>query len=886
MNSRFLWSENKDAPKGNILFHTKLNIPPLQQKITLRTRLINELNTALKVRLTLVAGPAGFGKTTAAVSWIRQSGIQAAWFSIDDCDNSLKRFWSYLIASLGRILPGLENRFSQYLYEVISIAVDDVVTALVDEIYKFKEDFILVLDDYHLIKEDSIHKSIALLLKYMPENAHVVIISRTRPPFVSIRLQTVGDVKEISIADLQFTTSEIADFCEVMGIFLSSSDIKTLESNTEGWAAGLFLILDSMGRGSHFDFHGLLPSSGLDKQRIFTYLAEEVMNRWAGEEKEFMLKTSILSSMSGPLCDELTGRADGKKMLERLSAENAFIIPTDNEGCWYRYHHLYSEYLYKELNKKGDISVTELHERAGTWYVNNGYFSEAVHHFLQGGIYEKAAALIEKNGRGMLKSGDFTTLIAWFGSLPIPVIEHSDMLCLTYAWALMLSGRAGEEEPWIEIVDSRSKYPNPIGPDEKWKKQVQLEVLAIRGIIGIRNEDPQGILKSIIRVKEMANESIFCGYGLNLNIGEAYLIAGMLGFKGQLSIIDREISKIYEIARRDVIKYNFGFIPALMGELFFEMNCIDKAVPLLVKAVEEAENSGMAGSLIPSVITLARIMKARGDMNGAFEMVREGERKLRNMGSIHLMPVLAAFRARLGIECGDNDAVTGWLRTNCLDIHDSPSMHRMYEQITLARALIAGKDYDNALLLLSRLLLYAEKERNLVYTIEILNLQAILCNVSGQTLKAMELIRKSLELGEKEGYERIYAEEGIPMSALLGRFWRLYCKRESAHGMPVTPTYIHRLLKYTKEYCIAAKAFVKEKEKSQVHIQIPRQPLTRREKEILRFLYSELTNAEIAYTLDISINTVKVNCTNIYRKLDVRNREQALKRAREMDLLN
>lgn len=887
MSTEVLRPENKGTSPGNILFRTKLNIPVIQQKLASRTRLVNELNTGLKGRLTLVTAPAGFGKTTAVVNWIRQVGMPAAWFSIDGYDNSLKRFWSYLIAALDKILPGIENRFSQYLYATNSVTVEDVVTSLVDELFKFKEDFILVMDDYHLIDAASIHESFALLLKYMPENAHIVVISRSRPPFGSVRLQTIGEVKEISISDLQFTAYEISEFCKVKGISLSINDMKALETCTEGWAAGLYLILDSVGRDNHYDFVKLFSGSGLDNHRIASYLTEEVMNCWTEEEKAFMLKTSVLSLMYGPLCDELTGRTDGKEMLERLSDHNAFIIPMDSEGCWYRYHHLYSEFLQKMLNKAGDLSISALHERAGAWYERNGYPQEAVNHFLQGGIFEKAAIVIEKSGREMLKTGDFSTLLAWLGYLPVPVVESSGMLCLTYAWALMLSGRIKEAELWINVVDSRCKNPAAFGMSEEWKKQMDLEISAIRGIMGIKTENPQGILQSITRAKDMAaGESVFFAYGLNFNMGEANLLAGMLGFKGQLSIIDREYADIYEKARRDVLKFNYGYIPALMGEMFFERNSIDKALPLLMKGIDEAESSGMAGSFIPSIITLARIMKARGDINSAFELVRDGEKKLKNMGCIHLQPVLAAFRARLSIEIGDNNTVEGWLRINCLDIHDRPGMHRMYEHITLARAMIAMKDYDNAILLLSRLMLFVKREKNLLYAIEILNLQAISYHATGKTQKAMEAIQESLKLGEREGYERIFIEEGIPMAALLGRFLRLYFKREPAGDPPVSPVYIRKLLKYVKDYCITTKTFMKEKAKSQTHATILIQPLTRREKEVLRFLNSELTNAEIACTLDISLNTVKVNCTNIYRKLDVKNREQAVRRAHEMNMLN
>lgn len=874
-----------DTAADNMLFRVKLHIPVIQKKLISRKRIDNALDGGLKGRLTLVTAPAGFGKTTAVIKWINQVNIPAAWFSIDSYDNSLKRFWSYLIAALNTILPGMEEKFSQYLYSTNSGAIEEVVAVLVNELMKFRKDFILVMDDYHLIEDDSVHESLALLIKYLPENAHIVIISRSQPPFSSIRLQTVGQVKEVRISDLQFTSNEIAEYCRERGMFLSNKDIKALESLTEGWAAGLFLILDS--DGHNYNFKRQFPSSGWENLRISSYLTEEVMSRWTEDERSFMLKTSMLSSMTGPLCDVLTGRMDGAFMLKSLSDNNTFVIPLDNEGQWYRYHHLFFEFLQKQLNTAGISSVSPLHERAGGWYEKNGYFSEAAGHYLQGGKYEKAAAVIEKLGLNMIKTGEFSTLLGWLGSLPADIVKGSDMLCLTYAWTLVLSDRADDAEYWINLVETRDKEAVLNNVNEGWKSQIEIEIVSIRGLMGLMNEDSQRILKSVEIFKDkMLGESIFCSWGLNFNRGEASLLAGTIGSRGQLSRLDKEYTEIYERARKYAIRNYYGYIPVLMGEIYFERNSIEKSIPLLMKGIDEAENSGMAGSYVPCVITLARIMKSRGDMKGAFETVRAAEQKLMEMGNVHLLPVIAAFRARLNIESGNTSIVEDWLRVNCLDIHDMPNMQKMYEYITLARVLNDMEDYDNCLLLLTKLLILAEKEKNLIYIIEILNLQSIVYQALGQTQRAMEVIEKSLRLGEKEGYERIFIEEGIPMAAILGRFVRSYNKEGTCGSVLVSPVYVRKLLKYTRAYCIIVKTFMVEKAKSKRASQLLGQPLTKREKDVLRLLDSELTNAEIAYTLDITLNTVKVNCTNIYRKLDVKNREQAVRCARELNILN
>lgn len=869
----------------NPLIRNKLHIPVVQQKLLSRTRLDHELNNGLQGKLILITAPAGFGKTTAVINWIGQVNRPVAWFSIDSSDNSLKRFWNYIIAALHTIMPGLENRFFQFFQTPNTMTVQEVVTALVDEIYRYEKDFVFVMDDYHLIDEISIHDSIALLIKYLPQNAHLVVISRSYPPFSSVRLETVGHIKEIQITDLQFTRQEIVDFCKEKGVSLTTEDVKALESRTEGWAAGLYLILDSVKQNS--DLSKMFSGFKRDSQRIASYLTQEVMNSWAKEEKIFMLKTSVLTTMSGSLCDEVTGRTDGREMLEKISRQNAFIIPMDDKGSWYRYHHLYSEFLQNQLDKWDNNLKYALHEKAGIWFEKNGYIVEAVRHFLQSCSYEKAANAIELKGRELLKTGDTATLLDWFSNLPVTLIESRDLLCLTYAWALILADRIDEAQLWSNLVESRLKAPCAAAMAPEWKRQLEQEVLSVKGIIGLKQQNSDITLRSVIKLQEIMqqNTSIFVAFGLNFNAGEASLLGGMFGLKGRLSAIDQEYSGIYEKSR-SMFNLRFGYVPVMMGELYYERNRIDEAVPLLLKGAEEAEERGVIGSLVPAMIALAKVMKVKGDIQGALAMVQEGEKKLRDLGGSHMFPLLAAFRARLNIETGASDAVEDWMRNNCLELYGSPSKSSIYEYITLARVLIARKDYDPCLLLLLKLLLIAQKEQNLPYILEILNLEAMVYHGLGQTQKAMETLRESLLLGEKEGYERIFIEEGIPMAALLGRFIRWNIKQKSGDNSPISIIYVRKLIKSTREYCKTSKTFLREKAKVQGIYPHLNEPLTKRETDVLRLLDSELTNVEIAYTLDISVNTVKVNCTNIYRKLGVRNRQQAIACAHEINILH
>jgi len=797
------------------LFRTKLQIPTARTKLIARNHVDRELDEGSSGKLTLVIAPAGFGKTTAVAKWVRRAAWPVAWYSVDESDNNLRSFWNYIVAALGSILPGLEERMAQYFHTVGGVAMDGAITALVEEFVKHGRDFILVLDDFHFIAEASIHENLALLIKYMPANAHLVVISRSQLPFSSVRLQTDGQVKEIRVSILQFSAEEIAELCQVRGISVSADDLQALASQTEGWAVGLSLLLDAVGK----DRAGLarLPAGfQLGGQRVAAYLTDEVMKRWGEEEQSFMLQTSILPSMSGPLCNALTGRTDGTEVLERLAHHNAFVVVLDQESGWYRYHHLYAEFLQQKLGSGDDATRRRLHERAGDWYEQNGHIGEAVRQYLQGGCYEQAAGIIETNGREMLKAGDMERLVEWLGSLPAAVMENHVLLSLTYAWTLVIADRVPETKIWVKKVESRLAEQGESLALE-WRKQLDGEVAALNGFIGLKQQDPASTALYLARFHTlMLPGSIFLAFGVNFNMGEASLLSGMFAMKGHLQVAERGFPQIYE-QTRSKLKSPFGFIPVLMGEMLFERNQLDEAVPLLMKGIEEAEQSGTVGCVVPVTIALSRVMKARGDLRGALAVLGDGEKKLRRMGSMYLLPKLSAFKARIDLEIQNMDAVEEWMQRNCLDLFDSPSIPKMYEHITLARVFLARKEYEYCQLILSKLLIFARRENNLLYLLEILNLQAIVHHTLGQTQKAMEVLRLALQHGERHGYHRIFIEEGAPMAALLGRFVRSNLKPEAgaADGCPaVSPSYVRGLIKDTRAYCVTIKNYIGQSAKA------------------------------------------------------------------------
>lgn len=872
-NEELTCDEYRDAE----LYHIKLNIPLTSRRVLPRKRLDLSLSSDLDSSLILVTAPIGFGKTTAVASWLRNTGMKAAWYSADSFDNDLKHFWSYFILSLNAVKPGISEEFSQFIYEADAIAAENIASTLVRELSEINEDFVIVIDDYHLLRDSSIQSSVLLFIKCAPKNAHVVIISRKDPQFSTRRIEPLCQIKKLDASDLRFTNEEIKALFLMQERILSPEEISSLETHTDGWATGLCLLLSAENR---MDFANL-PEANSDNVNT-SYLISELIDSHSSEEISFMLRTSILTSLSGPLCNALTGQTDGSRMLKRLSERNAFIIPADGENIWYRYQSCFSALLQNRLKGSG-LNVSALHARAGEWYVKNGLYAQALSHFIKSGLNDRAAVILETQGRNLLKIGDYCTLIFWLEKIPEEIIETSAVLSLMYAWSLLLTDRIEEAASRIGLIEKMSgEFPAVSG--YLTETQLKGEIAAFRCFLGIKLSDPRLTLKSFNIFKKLSLEnSIFLGYGLASSRGEASLLAGMFSFGGRLSLMEDEFAKIYGQIR-DIQPQHLGFIPTLTGELLFERNKPDRAASYLSKGMEEAEKSKSAGILVPAVITKARMMIDSGCPDDAYKILDEGERSLHAMGSIHMLPLLQAFRTRLDIITGDSDSVKQWLDRNCLDVEEEPSLQRLYELTTLVRVLLYLDRTDDCVFLLSRLIAFTKSEHHLYCTAELLNLGAILCCYMGETQEALKMLNESLVIGESEGYLRIYIEEGQAMAILLERFLKWYYKQGTIFGKKLSPIYIRSLLQQTKSYCNQIKTFKNDRENSIFNHIV--KPLTPRELEVLLLLNSDLSRAGIAEKLNIALNTVKVDCTSIYKKLNVKNREQAVYKAREMGLLN
>ncbi|MGB3701647.1 MAG: hypothetical protein WA997_10285, partial [Anaerolineales bacterium] len=449
---------------------TKLYIPPTRPELVPRPRLIERLKEGLHRKLTLISAPAGFGKTTLVTEWLDSMQLDAknkvAWLSLDEGENDPVRFLTYFITALNRV-AGMEGSIGDGALSMLQSPQpapnEAVLTSLINEIADLPNKIIFVLDDYYLIGSSPVDVALTFLLENLPPQMHLVIATREDPNLPLARLRALGQMTELRVTDLRFTPSEAAEFLnQVMGLNLSAEEIAALETRTEGWIAGLQMAALSM-QGRE-DFPEFIRAFAGDNRYIVDYLVEEVLQRQPERVRSFLLQTSILDRLCGPLCDAVTSQEDSRGMLEALERGNLFVVPLDDKRQWYRYHHLFTDVLKVRLMEGQNNQLRTLHLRASEWYEHNGSQSDSIRYALAAEDFERAAGLIELAWPAMDESFQLATWLGWGKALPGEIIRTRPVLCVGYAWALLNGGefeaaeaRLLDAERWLEPTADMSE---------------------------------------------------------------------------------------------------------------------------------------------------------------------------------------------------------------------------------------------------------------------------------------------------------------------------------------------------------------------------------------------------------------------------------------------
>jgi LuxR family maltose regulon positive regulatory protein len=917
--------------------------------------LIERLTAGLYAKLTLISAPAGFGKTTLLSEWMNQipntQYPKTAWLSLDESDNDPARFLTYFVAALQTVEEGLGASVLSAFRAPQPPPVESALTVLINEIAAIPGDLALVLDDYHLITAQPIHKALTFLLDHLPDNAHLVIATRSDPPLHLARLRGRGQLAELRANDLRFRPDEVAAFLnQVVGLNLAADDVAALASRTEGWIAGLQMAtlairarVSTHGPDTVHIAHFIRAFTGSNRF-IMDYLVEEVLGQQSPSIQTFLLQTAILDRLSGPLCDAVVDIRDWRldignntqshsaplrgleypipntqshsaplwgleypipntqSILEYLESSNLFIVPLDDEQRWYRYHHLFADLLRQRLRRLQPDVVPELHRRASAWHEQNGSLVSAIEHAFSAGDLERAAGLVEQTAEATWMRGEFATFLNWLEALPDDVVRARPRLCAHQAVLMLLVGRPLSE------FKARVQHIMQSGADSL----AAAEVAVFHAVYAaLKGDVRQGIEHSQRALELLPEDSLFlrslvvrclaATYKLtgdvvaaSRTLDEAAHIAQKAGDLmgtivtlhqlAELCIIRGQLCKaraLLQRARELATDRKGRMLPIAsraltgLGMLLWEWNDLQAAAQHLLQGIELAGKWVVTWGL-GAYLILALVRQAQGDTDSADEAMQTAERLAIEFDATEVDDfIVRAYQARLWIMQGNLDAAVRWAAGRNVE-RDGAYHVRETEHITLGQVYLAQGRPDEALALLAPLLQSAERLGRTRSVIEISIIQALAHQAQDDVAQALAALQRALSLAEPQGFVRVFVNAGQAMAQLLNL----------ALSQGIAPDYVGKLLaafaEGTKDPYGGQRTDTPSDASS--FVSSP-SSLSEREMEVLRLIAAGLTNQKIATTLVLALGTVKAHTANIYAKLDVHNRTQAVARARALGLL-
>jgi LuxR family maltose regulon positive regulatory protein len=886
---------------------TKLYVPQPRAGSLRRERLLQRLDEGLAPcggrgahRLALISAPAGYGKTTLLAEWIAQADLSVAWLSLDEGDNDPTRFATYLGAAL-ETLPGFSISCPA---EAPSPSGAGYLTALLNQASELSQPAALVLDDLHRIDAAADYEIIATMIEHLPPTLHLIIGTRADPPLPIARLRAAGELTEIRQADLRFTREEAASFLrDAMGLDLSEDQVTALAERTEGWIAGLQMAAASLRR--HDDVDALIRTFAGSHRYVMDYLVDEVLEGQPAEVQTFLLRTSILRRLSAPLCRAVLGEhgsGDTRAILAYLDAANLFITPLDDRRVWYRYHGLFADLLRRQLTDTAPALITDLHGRASRWYEEQGLLPESIDHSLAAAAFERAAALIERVAEPLMARSEFTTLRTWLDQLPTRVLDQHPRLRAYHAWLLLVAG-----EP-LHTVEARLAPPPGSSEAEAG------EIKAARALITISRGELEGVreLAGAALASLTADDGLWFGIArwlrdvldvpedgppledasahralIDTYRGGPNALLTVMGFcsLGELRVKEgqlREAERLFRRALDHATDARGEHLPVAgqplswLGELARERNELAAAESRLVEALQLIERWGSVAG-IEANVALARVRHARADRDGARRALAEAERLAVMFDATYVDDLLVAMHtARIDALEGDFAAVEDWITSRGLDDLDPDDLQldatvelhlRKYELVVLGLIRILDGQPGAALRFLRPLLTWAASRGRWGIGIETLALLAAGHHMLGSSDKALERLSEAFARAQPEGYVRAFVDIGEPMAQLLYR----------AVEKGICADYAGRLL---ASFPTATTGEARARGGGDLV-----EPLSEREVEVLTAIARGLTNQEAAQQLYISERTVKWHASNIYGKLGVSNRTEAVARARTLGIL-
>jgi LuxR family maltose regulon positive regulatory protein len=901
------------------LLATKIAVPPGPAILIPRTRLIAALDAGMRRPLVHVSAPAGFGKTTLLADWARQASLSVAWLTLDADDNDPTRFWRYVVAAFERPGPKDLEVVRAVLTSPQPPSDEAFLVPLLNALASRSSEGVLVLDDYHAITAPAVHRAIAYLVEHLPPRQHLIIAGRTDPPLPLARLRAQGQLAEVRAAELRFSSEEGAAFLgQSLGLDLPEESSIALTERTEGWIAGLQLAgLAVRGREDAPRFVAEFRGT---HRYIVDYLLDEVLRQQPDSVQEFVLQTSILDRLCGSLCDAVTGRSDGAVLLEAMDRTNLFVSPLDDERRWYRYHQLFAEVLRHRQDQANPTLTPLLHRRAAAWYESEGLIGAAVGHAIAGADVARAGRLVEASAEPLVLRGETTTLLGWLFALPDEVRRGRPRLWLDGVWALAFTNRLDLAEQWIQDLEKELDRPTADGDGvSPVVASLKAEIMAIRALIATQHRDVVGT----IALTGAALESLPAHHPhravLALTLGYAQAELGDAGAadaafaesaavagpaknllvatiattnRAQLRLAQGRLRAAADLARQalGLLATQGGTEWPLagtaeigLGLVLCEWNDLEGAARQIVAGVEHASRVGSVIVELAGDYALARLRWAQSDLPGALAAIARGRERLVGRHVPNWSARFDAFKARLELARGDVDAAVAWAEEQHASRTTGAWSVLLAEQLTRARLCLARGRSEEADAILAPLHQAVEGDERTGNLTEILVLETLASQGTGQAKAARSTLRQALALAAPERHVRLFLDEGPPLVALLrqaseghtapGFLADLLQAADVEAGLPLLTTSLggpppadgHSPPGASRSPLV--------------------EPLTARESEVLQLIAAGASNREIAVRLVVSLGTVKKHGFNIFGKLGVTSRTQAIARAREVGLL-
>jgi len=893
---------------SDLLVQTKLFIPAARPARVARRRLMQLLDDGLRSghRLTLVSAPAGSGKTTLLSDWAAHADGAVAWLSLDAGDSDPARFWTAVVAAVQRARPGAGLDAHQFLDAPVADPGLAVASVLCNDLTAVPERTTIVLDDYHTIAAREVHAAVAFLVERLPPQAHLALATRADPPLPLARLRARALLTELRATDLRFTRDETAAFLtDCMGLALDPADVAALEARTEGWIVGLQLAaLSLQGRS---DVAGFVRAFAGTHHYILEYLTDEVLGQQRPSVQRFLAETSILERLCGPLCEAVTGEADGAALLDELQRANLFVIALDDARYWFRYHHLFASLLGNHLRRTASPDhIAGLHRRAAHWHEANDLPADAVRHALAAGDADHAGQLLERFALDFLTRGELTTLLGWLDALPQAAVLGRPLLSITRAWALAFAGRVGEVAPLLQGAEA-GVAPGDQGPTGRI-------VLASAALIRALIADMAGEVSRAIELAERAArdrdalppmtasliphilgrahrsdgnfEAALAAFDEIARLGEAAgniwttsvalrETATVRTLQGRLSDAEALYRRVQCLAseRRSAHYGTLAMADAGMADVLRERNDLGAAQQRAERALEQLRVWRNPTDLLVAWATLARIRLAQGNPAAAREALEQAD-EVRRAAHVYVQvhAIVEAAWVLLWLAEGRLDEAVRWADAPA-ESRDAPGalggrMMAEARQILQARVWIADGRPDQALALLDRLAGDIESGGRMGRAIEIDVHRAAALQQRGAEQPALDALGRALVRAAPEGAVRVFLDGGGAIAGLLqtGQARGVWDTRGSA------------------EFVQALRAAFGGAERDAANAGLI-EPLTARELEVLRLIAAGRSNNAIANELVVTLNTVKKHTSNIYGKLGVTNRTLAAARARELALI-